>query len=206
MLAVMQKRDIGIGTEGSKGEASVSVSIGGRTRNMSEMFVKDARESGRLLEVYEILYDAFQKAKENGEIDYIPLPPTVRVNGKKVIATDMTQGGKNVIIDRHYSKLIEAGEIPWEFELNNKAENIEQVEKIYKIANSVNVYLSFDSFAVVADRQTGIGKLYLIDLGHIAPYKGPNRLGFGETEARAIAEGNKSKFQSFIRYLEGEKY
>lgn len=152
------------GVEGKK--AIVETTVFGKTekqRNGPLMFIKNYDSIGDAAEAqekYEKLYDAFKKAKDEGRIDYIPLAPTSRRSGKRILSTDLTYGGQRVALDKHttFSETVP--------KLNNLEDISEDIKKIADIAsNDADMYLSRGSYCIFVDKDTGLGQLYITDLG-----------------------------------------
>lgn len=190
-----------VGVEGYKGSVDVSLIRKGRTRHVGEMFVKQGLDRERVLATYTALKKAFLKAYEEKRIDYIPLVPTLRINGKNIVMTNMN-AGNNVIIDRHFGRLINLGEYPRGIRLKNTEDVIEKVGLIHQIANEADIYLSKDSYSVITDRKTGVGKPYLLDLGHVIPFSDSAVLGWDEDSLRNLDAENVEMTQNSIRNFE----
>lgn len=153
----LNRTAINKGTEGSKFIGSVKVERGGRTREVGKMFIKEI--VGNPISFKDRIYRlkaGFEKALRSEEIDYIPLPPTIRFNGTRVLVTEMTKDGAYEILDSH----IPGGGV----DLKNKDEIKEQVNKIAEVAYDSGVRLKMDNFSVVVDKQINEGRVYLLDL------------------------------------------
>lgn len=93
----------------------------------------------------------------------LPVVPTLRVNrdSQQILMTDMTNGGRNEIIDKHNPLAISRIPILNLGEL--KEELVGVAERAYNSGDGV--ILDRDAFAVIVDRTKNIGKVCLLDLG-----------------------------------------
>lgn len=157
--------------EGRKSFVEVSVSKGGRTRRAGRMFLKELilpeqrvglpeqTDAKSVMEKYRRLVRIFQRAVRDSTFDYVPLPKTLRVSGNMVLMSDVTEGGKKIIIDNK-KDMEEAG-----VDIVNIDEVKDEIRKIADIAFDGGVFLGLDSFSVVVDRETNEGKISLEDFG-----------------------------------------
>lgn len=97
----------------------------------------------------------YDKLKEAG----LPVPPTLRISedGKHILMTDLTQNGKYEIIDRHntYSDI----------QIRNPEQVRNEIANAAVSAKNAGFIFSPDAFAVLVDKQTGIGNLAILDIG-----------------------------------------
>jgi hypothetical protein len=147
---------IGKGVEGQKFTGLVEIRRHNRSRDVGKMFVKEVGNPVGFRDRINRLTNGFKEAMNKEEINYIPLPPTIRFNGTRVLVTEMTRGGQYEILDSH---------LPGEgADLRNKDEVKEQIYKIAEIAYNSGVRLKMDNFSIVVDKDTMEGRAYLLDL------------------------------------------
>src|SRR6185369_1658851 len=75
---------IGKGVEGQKFTGLVEINRGNRSRDVGKMFVKDIVGNPVIFrDRINRLKNGFEEAINKEEINYIPLPPTIRFNGTR---------------------------------------------------------------------------------------------------------------------------
>lgn len=199
LLKITQLTSTNVGIEGEKGEAKVQYAGDRRIVDMNDMFVKESKHAKRAHRAYELLQELFQKAMDEGKVDYIPLPPTMAVNGRRLVMTEMTEKGKKVIVDRHTERLMDMGEINWDYRISNIDESLDLIKLVHEIANEGGIYLTYDSYSLIVDKASGVGRPYFLDLGHVAPFsESLNVLGYDSNEVREIDTKNLNEFSKFI--------
>ncbi len=92
-----------------------------------------------------------------------PVVSTLRYDDetKQYLMSDVTRGGKYVIVDKH-NPLRESG-----LEIINRGELVDGIRSIATGAYSSGngVYLGSDAYAVIVDRQTSQGHIMILDIG-----------------------------------------
>ncbi|HEX6977250.1 MAG TPA: hypothetical protein VF185_02750 [Patescibacteria group bacterium] len=126
------------------------------------MFIKETSipYPARNQKIVDDLRESFRIAQENGEVDYIPLPPVIIFEKNKMKATDMTQGRKNTIIDTHTRVPVN---------LKNLDEVKAQIEKIGKVAFNAGTKLGMDNYAIVVNPKDSMGRAYVLDVSSLTP-------------------------------------
>ncbi len=146
-------------------ESSISIRFGDKNRNYKNMILKiphyfEGEEKEFPEAIPENVLKKYKKLKENG----FPVVPTFRYDpeNKYFLMTDLTENGKNIIIDKHEPLK----------NTNINIENIDQIKKeILQTAEKAwnnEIFLSYDAYAVVVNKETRIGKLYILDIGQMS--------------------------------------
>ncbi len=159
-ISGQEKQEVYKGKEGQKWFVDATIKRGERSRTVP-FFLKAINlfrtetenpkvEAQKIIEKYNFL-------KTNG----FPVPPTYRISKEgelRVLMTDMTEQGKKLIVDAG-DKHLEDGQV------KNWAEIETQLKNIVSLAMTHNVMLEFDAYSLSVDKETGEGKVFLVDLG-----------------------------------------
>ncbi len=185
--------------EGEKTKIDASISKNGRTRELGTMFAKETKVHPKLPETQpQHVLAKHRRLKELG----IPTIPTLRYDPaiNKYLMTDMTQDGKNKIIDQH-NPLNRSGII-----IKNLDEVKKEIREVaIKAYNSGNgLFLNSDAYSVVVD-ENGFGKVCVLDLGAGAyELKNSTIIYYELTNPRELDIRNidyqKDRAESFITY------
>lgn len=146
------------GVEGAKYLVSVKLHLGKKSKEAGSMFLKTLGNTDVPWDSYspEDTIEKYYWLKKHG----LPVPPTMRLDQKlgQFIMTDLTQGGKYHIIDKH------RGPIKGSIKNSEDVEN--QIREIARqaYANGNGVYLDYDAYTIVID-DLGIGKAFVVDIG-----------------------------------------
>lgn len=149
-------------SEGKIFRADVSVCLGSDMRRVGGMIIKavspnilpEARD--RVAWPEEVM-KKYLWLKQHG----LPVVPTLRVDieNNRILMTDITEGGKKILIDKHRKRLEKTV-------INNrdylKEELLSTAERAFACGNGV--FLDFDAYSIVVNEH-GLGKVYLLDLG-----------------------------------------
>lgn len=153
--------EVGNNTEGDKYFALVDVLRKGRRRRVGRMFVKvlnaDFVYADFFPEYGEIpMLEKYEWLKKRG----FPVVPTLRINREtsEVLMTDVTDNGRNVLIDKQ-NTLLKSG-----IRLSNVEALKNEAVKVSERAFKEGLLLNIDAFSVVVTPD-GIGRLMLIDIG-----------------------------------------
>ncbi len=129
--------------------------------------------------------------KEQNKVDklraaQVPLPDIVKFTQNRMEATDMTEGGKNTIIDTHTHKPIN---------LKNLDEVKAQIERIGKLAFNVGIVLGMDNYAVVVDKTTQRGRAVVLDVTSLREKDNRDTLDQVKNSSDAFNDIVESKIQ-----------
>lgn len=185
------------GREGPKylGEAVVT-GQGGKERKFGRLFAKTIDISD--IDIEKVMAK-YHWLKERG----LPILPTFRFNKETntLIATDLSRGGKRILVDRHHL-LGGHGISPSQIQnLDELGRNIEDIaSKAYDGGEGME--LNDDNYMLVLDKTaTGYqGELYLVDIGYGANFL--NDLGTRDRRAASL-ETNKSWARIFMKEIQG---
>jgi len=149
-----------LGAEGRKFRVLATLLVRGKERQIGQMFVKELN-----LEVFKDPDSVVRETLEKYlwlKKHKLPVVPTLRYDPEnhRFLMTDVSEGGKYVIIDKH-NPLAKA---------RIKIKNLEEVKRRLlstskkAFAKGEGVFLTADSFAVVVDQTTGKGRVLILDL------------------------------------------
>lgn len=145
--------------------AKINITKGDKNKDCGKMILKTPLYDDENIKEFpefspENIFKKYQKLKTKG----FPVVPTLRYcpENSCFLMTDLTEGNKNIIIDKH-KKIRSTGIL---------IENMEQIkEEIIDIANrawNCEIFLSFDAYSVVVNRESNIGKVYILDIGQMS--------------------------------------
>ncbi|MBI2310318.1 hypothetical protein HYU90_00620 [Candidatus Collierbacteria bacterium] len=193
-VRVILGKDVESGVEGKKAFGEVIVVGDTKERRGGQLFVKYAIHPHDSL-VSDVMKKYYWLKKKG-----LPVVPTLRFDDKtnSLLMTDLTDGGKNIIVDSHHS-LSEYG-IKAE-QISNLIEIQETLRQIAEQAydDGEGMKLDDDNYSVVLEKD-GFGfkgKVFLVDLGYGAKFiKDLNSLS-----NVGILEGNLTWAKLFLSYL-----
>lgn len=173
------------GTEGSNAFVNVIAEVAGKKEKERTMFIKDIDAEywrkypeGRpdhVLRKYEWL-------KEHG----FPVVPELEIDEKNtsILMTDMTQGGRVEIVDKHHPLSV------FPIEIFNRSQIVEAIPVLAKeaFARGTGVFLDSDSYAVYVGEDRN-GQLSILDLGQMSYKLGESDTPY-KTEEGAIAQAH----------------
>ncbi len=150
------------GKEKSRGEArSSGVLVELSPAKIYRMWIKDYSdyENTKEIDVEKDVVERYLELKLLG----FPVVETLRISEdrKKVLMTDVTENGKHDVVDFHE-------QFDENIRIVNYEELIEDVKELYK--KGTDNGLLFPHLAVVVDKDTGVGKVMILDLAEVSDF------------------------------------
>ena len=170
--------DLGeVGREGDIGFYNLKIDSNQKNRQMSVRYCIKELNIKNIGFYYEsnvdevlIKYLALKKAG-------LPVVPFLRCDKENnfILMPDMTDNGRLEIFDKHLPR-------PYDFEIKNIKSIKEEALQVANLAFDKNIFLGQDAYAIIADEQTHMGKLCLLDIGRNTQFVNGN---YSKVEAAA---------------------